>query len=302
MNSLYEYIDNNYNEQLNTKKQYLRNWNTINDFFDDNELNIENLSDNDFKEIILTKLNKNKKNDKENSNSVKLQLLNIFIIYRHFIDHIDYKDLESFRNQLKNNQSTERVKNNKVLINELPSQQEVENFMNKQYKDGLWKNYIVNYLLTNFFTRNTDVNVRLFKDDPKRDDINYIAMPKKTEFIYVRNEYKTKSKYGKKVHKIKDVKFRNAIRNFLGDDDDKPLFLTKKSVQVSNRDCCWYVSNCTLNEIGEGKYLKIKLNDINNKTDTLNQVSKISSLRGTSMKHLTSSYNMTQTINDLELQ
>jgi hypothetical protein len=56
MNSLYEYIDNNYNEQLNTKKQYLRNWNTINDFFDDNELNIENLSDNDFKEIILTKL------------------------------------------------------------------------------------------------------------------------------------------------------------------------------------------------------------------------------------------------------
>lgn len=299
MENLYNYIDNNYNETLNTKKQYLRNWNTINDFLNENELNIEELSDNDFKQIILTKLNKNKKNDKENSNSVKLQLLNIFILYRHHIDNIDYPDLETFRNELRNTQDKERVAKNKCLINELPTQKNVEDFMNKQYKDGLWKNYIVNYILTNFYTRNIDVNVMIFKDDPQRNDINYIAMPKKSEFIYVRNKYKTVNKYGKQIHKIKDLKFRKSVTNYVSDKEDfeengKPLFITTKGVQVSDRDCCWYVSNCTLNELGEGKYLKIKLNDINNKTDTLNQVSNISSLRGTGMKHLTSSYNITQ--------
>ena len=210
----------------------------------------------------------------------------------------DVKLLIDYRNVLRGNETTERHEKNKELIETLPTAQQLTKYMNTQFKNENWKAYVVNYILLNYYTRNLDLNVLIFNEDPTEnmDDINYMVIDDNKVYYY-RNKYKTKKIYNRKSHIIKNVKFRTALLNHYNKHKEDfevgvPLFINKNKQQITDRDIGWYVSQLTFNGIGEGNYLKVVLANINNKPNTSTKLEMISSLRGTSANHLIKDYNL----------
>jgi len=301
MEELLEYLETNYANKQPTLKQYKNHF---------RRLQIINPDLNNYTECIDCL------KDLDNSLSQKLGLLNLIIIYTSRIKNVDMdKDthpLFIFRNELKNEELLKKVSKNEILKTQLPDRDTLHKFMNNEFKKSNFKNYIVNYLLLNFNVRNADCNVRIFKNqDPCVDDINYMVFYNDTPdfVVYKRNKYKTSNIYGKQEHKImaKGVAGKNlcnAVREIYDINDGKnnegvPLFKTTNGLQVSDTNCGWYVANSTYQGIGEGKYLKIILNDINNKPNTMNILNRISASRGTGAKHLITDYNISQSVNDI---
>jgi hypothetical protein len=300
MDELLIYLENNYSQKIPTLNQYKRHYNKLKNFGD---FDLDN--DNDCLDII----------NKDMSLSSKLGLLNLMIIYRSKVkmeNVVQGHPLVDCRTEIKNEEKIKKIEKNDMIKSQLPTRDQLQKYLHKQFQSGNYKNYIVNYLLLNFYVRNVDCNVLLFKNqDPCCDDINYLVYYDATPnyVIWKRNKYKTINLYGKQEHKIwgrsiSGKNFCNAVREFYDTNDGNnntgvPLFKTTSNKQVSDANCGWYVANSTYQGIGEGKYLKIMLNDINNQPNTMNILNKISASRGTGAKHLITDYNITQSVNDI---
>jgi len=314
MEELLSYLNVAYEGKKPTLKQYLNHYKRL------NGLNININDDIDCIKCI---------SDSDFTLSQKLGLLNLMIIYRgnckgECMDK-DKHPLVIYRQTLRHEEQQKKVERNTTLKSQLPTRDTLHQHLLNEYDAGRYKNYIVNYMLLHFYCRNVDCNVRIFKNhDPCTEDYNYLVFHQpqgensKTpdEVIWKRNVYKTKHIYGKQEHIIKNRgiqgrNFCNAVARLWemeaegGNNDELrtngvPLLKTLKGEQVNNNACGWYVANCTYQGIGEGKYLKIILNDINNKPNTMNVLNMISNSRGTGAKHLITDYNITQSIENLQ--
>jgi len=84
--------------------------------------------------------------------------------------------------------------------------------LNTYYRNKDYKSFVILYLLLNYNTRNKDLVLRVVKDE---DDINqkenFIFIRDK-DVVYIRNDYKTKDKYGGKRDVIVAKKFFNAVQ------------------------------------------------------------------------------------------
>ena len=160
-------------------------------------------------------------NYKATANS-KATLLNIaIVIYNHF--NIDKSLLLKFRNRLQDVKKQEQIiKNKKLKEDSLPSVAELKRKLKHYYENKDWNEYIILYLLLNYQVRNTDLYLTISRDG-RDDNINNLILIRKNYANYIRNNYKTHSKYGKKVHKIKSPKFMRALMEFLGDEKIKHL-------------------------------------------------------------------------------
>jgi hypothetical protein len=85
--------------------------------------------------------------------------------------------------------------------------------MNQYYKEGKFKEFVVMYLLIHLNVRNMDLVVVAHKD--ATDSNNYFIIEPK-HIVFVRNAYKTAKKYGTKINKIVDKKFRFAVEQLNG--------------------------------------------------------------------------------------
>lgn len=243
-------------------------------------------------------------NDCDYSASSKRSMLNLIIIHRSRVygEEVDKRNhpLSKYREQVKEEERLVKVQKKEKLQKELPSRKKLQTYMNNEFEKGNYKNYIVNYMLLNYYVRNVDCNVVMFvKHNPEQDDCNYLII-NEDNVVWKRNKYKTSHLYGKQEHIITDERFINSCREIFsrenGDNDNGvPLFKTSKNTQVEDSNCGWYVANSTYQGIGEGKYLKINLEHINNKKNTMNVLNKISQLRGSGAKHLITDYNITET-------
>ena len=80
--------------------------------------------------------------------------------------------------------------------------------------------YLLYYILINFSVRNQDLlieytNKKKLINEVLKDKVNKnIIYKSKNEYIYIRNDYKTKSQYGLKKHIITDPKFIEIIEDF----------------------------------------------------------------------------------------
>lgn len=300
---LNDYIDTAYADKLPTQKQYKNHFKRL------SKLNIDIDNDDNCIDNI---------NNLELTMSQKLGILNLIVIYRSKVKYEtmdkDFHPLFILRTDIRKEETTKKIAKNEFLKSQLPSRTVLHRYMEEQYNKGNYKNYIVNYILLNFNVRNVDCNVRIFKNqDPCIDDYNYLvyySRDNKTpqSVIYKRNKYKTSHLYGKQTHNIiggrspSGKNFCNAVREFFDLNDGSneygvPLLKTSNGEQVKDENCGWYVANSTYQGIGEGKYLKIVLEDINNQPNTMNVLNRISASRGTGAKHLITDYNITQSIN-----
>lgn len=283
MAELAEFTEFIKDKSANTIKSYKQQYNKLKKIIDaemEQSIDIQNVSEKNILEFV---------SDENNLNSQQA-LLNIAIMIRKMKKSPTSK-LEKQRDENKAKlQNYVKEKNQKLKDDGLPTYQDLLDYLAFLYESERWVDFIINYLLIHFHTRNEDVNFELvpFKRDIKANpQLNYLWFSKRAKkaTLYRRN-YKTAGKYGMKTDTITDPKFLNAI---------KQIFECRKK---SPDDCVfipntqnvgYYVKRATLDNLGENIYNKIVISHFKN---DLNKLKEISESRGTSIDTLHENYNI----------
>jgi hypothetical protein len=271
-------------KSANTIKSYIQQYNKLKKIVDkemEQSVNIQHVSEKNILDFV---------SDENNLNSQQA-LLNVAIMIRKMNKQPTSK-LEKKRDENKEKlKGFVKEKNQKLKDDGLPSYQDLLDYLEFLYDSKRWTDFIINYLLIYYHTRNEDVNFELvpFKRDIKANpDLNYLWYSKRAKkaTLYRRN-YKTAGKYGMKTDVITDSKFLNAI---------KQIFECRKKgeegcdVFIPNKDNVGYfVKKATLNNLGENIYNKIIINHFRNNLDKLKE---ISNSRGTSLDTLHENYDI----------
>lgn len=161
--------------------------------------------------------------------------------------------------------------------------------MDKLYEDGKWTDYIINYLLINYFVRNEDLNFDIVERKKHMNDKtkNYIWLDvRRKKAVYVRNKYKTAKTYGTKIYTITDENFIKALREVQKCQNkglDCGVFIPNEN-QIG-----YYIQKATYNNLGETLYMKILVKTYSN---NLLKIKEISEARGTDINTIIESYNL----------
>lgn len=284
MTELEEFKEFIKDKSANTIKSYIQQYNKLKKIVDkemEQSIDIQNVSEKNILEFV---------SDENNLNSQQA-LLNIAIMIRKMKKSPTTK-LEKQREENKEKlKGFVKEKNEKIKSSGLPSYKDLLDYLEFLYESERWTDYIINYLLIYFHTRNEDVNFELvpFKRDIKANpNINYLWYSKRAKkaTLYRRN-YKTAGKYGMKTDTITDSKFLNAIKQIFecrkkGDESCSVFIPNKENVG-------YYVKKATLDNLGENIYNKIIINHFKN---DLNKLKEISESRGTSIDTLHENYNI----------
>mgnify|MGYP000616120609 CR=1 FL=1 len=192
-------------------------------------------------------------------------------------------DLVAYSKSLIDLHYKNKQKSNETLQDDLPSVKQLQDFTNGLYADEKYTDYIINYILLNYNTRNMDLDLKLLSNKKDADENgNYIYSTNKY-LLFVRNNYKTSSEYGTKKIKIYNANMRRAFKILLGDATEHNL------IETSNLNK--YIQDRTYDGIGEGRYTKVVLSQY--KSDgSIAGFEKVSKNRGTSISVLLSSYNL----------
>jgi len=271
-------------KSANTIKSYIQQYNKLKKIVDaqmEQSIDIANISEKNILEFV---------SDENNLNSQQA-LLNIAIMIRKSNEQPTSKlekQRESNKEKLK---GFVKEKNEKLKSDNLPTYQDLLDYLDFLYDSKRWTDFIINYLLIYYHTRNSDVNFELvpFKRDIKANpEINYLWYSKRAKkaTLYRRN-YKTAGKYGMKTDTITDPKFLNAI---------KQIFECRKKgeegcdVFIPNKENVgYYIKKATLDNLGENLYNKIIVNHFRNNLDKLKEISES---RGTSLNTLYENYDI----------
>ena len=270
-------------KSANTIKSYIQQYNKLKKIIDkemEQSIDIQNVSEKNILEFV---------SDENNLNSQQA-LLNIAIMIRKMNKSPTSKLMKQRDENKEKLQGHVKEKNEKLKSSGLPTYQDLLDYLAFLYESERWVDFIINYLLIHFHTRNSDVNFELvpFKRDIKANpDINYLWYSKRAKkaTLYRRN-YKTIKKHGIKIDTITDSKFLNAI---------KQIFECRKK---SPDDCVfipntlnvgYYVKRATLDNLGENIYNKIIINHFRNNLDKLKEIGES---RGTSLDTLHENYDI----------
>ena len=174
-----------------------------------------------------------------------------------------------------NNDSTQiQQKNNDEL--EIPDIKNVKSLMNLYLKQGMWKQYVVMYLLLHLQTRNLDLVAKITdKLEDVDDETNWLYV-RKSDVVFFRNNYKTKAKYGLKKDIIKGKRFHFAVSQL-------------KELLRPNENLYRTVMKIT-GQINETTMMKMSVCNNNN----VKGIKKISKNRGTSMLEIATNYDCTK--------
>ena len=283
MTELTEFKDFIKDKSANTIKSYIQQYNKLKKIVDkemEQSIDIQNISEKNILEFASQESNLNSQQ----------ALINIAIMVRK-MNKSPTSKLEKQRDENKEKlKGHVKEKNEKLKSDGLPSYNDLLDYLAFLYESERWTDFIINYLLIYFHTRNEDVNFELvpFKRDTKENkNINYLWYSKRAKkaTLYRRN-YKTANKYGIKIDTITDSKFLNAI---------KQIFECRKKspddcVFIPNKENVGYfVKKATLDNLGENLYNKIIVNHFRNNLDKLKEISES---RGTSIDTLHENYDI----------
>jgi len=170
-------------------------------------------------------------------------------------------NIEAFEIQKKNNQNLE-----------LPDIKNVKSLMNLYLKQGMYKQYVVMYLLLHLNTRNLDLVAKVTHnlDDVNNDD-NWLYV-RKSDVVFFRNNYKTKAKFGMKKDIIKGKRFHFAVSQL------KELLRPEENLYRT-------VMRIT-GQISESVMMKLSLCNNN----TAKGIKKLSKNRGTAVDTIVNNY------------
>lgn len=231
----------------------------------------------------------------------KLSMLNIPIVLakKNKPENFSFSKMEQFRNELKKQSTKFKIEQNKEILEDLPSLEQLNEYSKYLYDNGKYEDFIINYLLINFNCRNADMLIKIVnttKDIVPELNYNYLIV-RDAYIDFRRYNYKTSYKYGTKNKRFKSVKFKKALNKILeqrGNDDGCFLLLDNDGNPYVEDNIGSRVRRLTFNEIGEGNYLKVIIKDLQQKEPhlLLKKLQQISMNRGTSMEVLAKDYNL----------
>ncbi len=174
-----------------------------------------------------------------------------------------------------NNQAFEIQKKNNDEM-ELPDIKNVKSLMNLYYKQGMWKQYCVMYLLLHLNTRNLDLVAKVTDNiDDVDNNTNWLYL-RKSDCVYYRNRYKTSSTFGIKKIIIKSKRFRHAVSQL-------------KHVLQPQENLYRTVMKIT-GQISESVMMKLSLCNNN----TAKGIKQLSKNRGTAIETIVNNYDCTK--------
>ena len=98
----------------------------------------------------------------------------------------------------------------------LPALEEYDAFIQDLWDTCKYREYIINYLMRHYYTRNLDLifDITETKNDTLKDKTkNYLWINRrKQSILYIRNNYKTARTYGQKSYEIKNERFIRAVK------------------------------------------------------------------------------------------
>jgi len=233
----------------------------------------------------------------KNPNTRKSLLSTAIVFYN--IAEKDIKKLNRFRDKLVVAAEAHSKEMASQKAGTLPSIEDLDNYLKQLYTTERWADFILNYLLMNYNTRNIDLDVEVVnsihktKADKKR---NYLVV-RKNDIVYIRYRYKTYKTYGTKRNIFKSILVERAIRRLREERGDKPLFLmsNKDGSRIMESSSSNYVKLRTLNNITEGDINKIYVSHYVD-TGDIDALRLLSANRGTDLETLFTSYNIPQSL------
>jgi hypothetical protein len=176
-----------------------------------------------------------------------------------------------------------------VKKDSLPIMKTIQDFTKQLFKNKEYKKYIINFLIINYGVRNKDVDVLIVGSakDAKDDSKNYLIV-KANETEWRINEYKTVQNYGSKKIIIKAKSFMEAIKSL-------PLntwLLSGSETRLNETSLSSTIKRLLYNNLTEGDYFKIIMNDINSKPNTTQLLEYYSHTRGTDYATLLKYYDV----------
>jgi len=165
-------------------------------------------------------------------------------------------------------------KNNTQL--ELPDIKNVKSLMNLYLKQGMFRQYVVMYLLLHLNTRNLDLVAKVTDNIDDVDKENNWLYVRKSDCVYYRSKYKTSSTFGMKKNIIKSKRFHFAISQL------KHVLQPQENLYRSVMKITGNISESTM----------MKLSLCNN--NTAKGIKTLSKNRGTSVETIVNNYDCTK--------
>jgi hypothetical protein len=155
-------------------------------------------------------------NEIANNPNTKASLLNVGIVFYN-LSKLDNTKLLDHKKIITEEIIKHRTSKALEKRDKLPSPDELDQRLKSLFNEERWADYIILWLMINYNTRTADVNIEIVdsihatKKDKKR---NYLVR-RKEDFVYIRNNYKTKRTYKQKKHYFKSITMTRACRYFI---------------------------------------------------------------------------------------
>jgi hypothetical protein len=193
--------------------------------------------------------------------------------YRHYRGK-STETIRDFLRQANAEASLLQREKNLILKENLP-EIDFNKLLNGYYRDKQYKSFVILYLLMNYNTRNKDLVLRVVNDESDLNEKENFIFIREKDIVYIRNDYKTKNRYGSKKDVIKSRKFFNAVKEV-------------DSLLENNNNLDRQVKAVT-GGINQSTMFKMLVAKNNN----LKSIAKASKNRGTNMETIAKSYDIT---------
>jgi len=224
-------------------------------------------------------------------------LMNVAIQVRRFYD-ASVDKLVNARERMKIKIDERRDIINKGKLENLPSYQDLKRHINNLYSEQKYRDFLINWLLLNYNTRNQDLQLSIVPSKKEANDLtkNYLVLRPGGTMMYVRNNYKTVGTYGPKSSTFKNAKVMRAARAFVdekGGFKNGPIHLlsTGQNKQIDDSSIQKFIRKRTLNGISEGETNNVVTSMVDNIKD-FKALQRISKNRGTSIENLITQYHL----------
>ena len=264
-------------------------------------------------------------------------LINIFEFYKK-----KYNILNKFRREEFESKSEQKNTDVKEQISNTLNYEQLKKAMNNAYESKDYVGFITLYLLLNLNVRNLDLVVMYLNNNDKAtiqtavknanniEKVRQKIVSKKTNrdvklrthttkllnmiyikddvAYYIRNNFKTKNKYGVIRYKIKNPDFINALKNI----DENTFILKSRNGFLDNTEIPDYIRRTIIKhsdeeDVKDMKFnqtliYKVVLNHLCNIEDSKSKCDKIASKRGHSLETQSQYYLDTSGQNNIEVQ
>jgi len=190
--------------------------------------------------------------------------------------------LEKYRELIKTEHYNNK-KNDTTTIDKLVSIKELNDYTKQLYKDEKYIDFIINYIMINYGTRNLDLDLTIVKDKSQINKTDNFIYTTAKYVVVVINNYKTASSYGKKKFNIYNNDMLRAVKKLLGDNNEIKLF------NVIDKNA--YIQSRTLNSLGETLVFKSIIAELA-KHNNIDEIKKISKTRGTDVTTVFNDYHI----------